>query len=275
METLGSVLNLPMTDIFVDEEFNCRGHIVPVHVYELAKDIREHGLLQNIVVQPWDKDGFKYRIVCGHRRYMAYRINEETHIPGTVKEGLTEEDAMAMNLSENLCREDLNLLQEAKAIEKFINFGWSTKRICKKLSVSEMWLRARTALLQLEPEIQKRAEAGLLTQHQIMDISRMPTAKDRMAATQKAVNHKLAGERKSLKLKESKSVFTKKPRAVEEIHEMQGLVADVLGNGLTTRFAAWAAGVISDRDFHKDIRKAADSRGISWELPMAVAPPSA
>ena len=276
MEIIGSINNIGMSDILSDDTFNCRGRIAPVKVFELAKDIKEQGLLQPIVVQSWDKDGFKYRIVCGHRRFMAFRVNGETNIPCIVKKNLTEEDALLLNLTENINREDLNICQEAFAIKRFVDEGWSQSRIAQKLSVSSMWVRTRVAVLNLEPEIQRRAEAGMLTQHQIMDISSMPTREARMNAVQKAVDHKLKGERRSLKLsKGNKSVFTKKPRSVDEIHEMQDLVREVIGNGLTTRFADWTAGVISAREFYYDLRDEAESIGIDWSLPLIVAPPSA
>lgn len=264
---------LPVPQIFSDDIFNSRGKIPPVRVFALAKDIAQNGQIQPIVVQPWDKDGFKYRIICGHRRYMAHRINKSETIDAIIREGLSEDDAFLLNLSENLNREDLNILQEAKAIRRFINAGWKPEVIALKLSVNAQWVKVRSVLLDLEPEIQNRAEAGLLTQYQILDISKMPTVGDRMLATQKAVEHKLRGERGSLKLKKEKSVFTKKPRNIAEIHEMQDIICEALGNGLPTRLAAWCAGVISAKELYNDIKKSCEENGLEWEIPLVVSPP--
>src|SRR5262245_14130389 len=102
---------VPMDQIFSDDDFNCRGRIAPIDVIDLAKSIEEVGLQQPIVVQPYKhplNPKILYRIMAGHRRFMAFRVNKSDKIPAFIREGLTDFEARLLNLTENLKRQDLN-----------------------------------------------------------------------------------------------------------------------------------------------------------------------
>ena len=71
------VHDIPMSDIYCDNDFNCRGYIPPHDVITLAKSILANKLQQPIVIQPWDQiPGKLWRIVSGHRRYTAHVLND-------------------------------------------------------------------------------------------------------------------------------------------------------------------------------------------------------
>src|SRR4051812_9291295 len=79
------IYDLPLTEIYADEDFNCRGIIDPTSVVELAHDIKQKekelgegkGLISPIIVQPWlKKAGKKWRIVAGYRRFKAHVLNQ-------------------------------------------------------------------------------------------------------------------------------------------------------------------------------------------------------
>src|SRR5690348_11843059 len=91
------VYQVPMNEIFADDEFNCRGVIDPMTVIDLANDIRDKektrgegmGLIEPITLQPWSKEpGKKYRIVAGYRRFKAHEINKAEFIRALIREGL-------------------------------------------------------------------------------------------------------------------------------------------------------------------------------------------
>ena len=66
------IYDIPLAEIFSDDEFNCRGQIAPLDVLDLAKSIQQVGLQQPIIAQPWSEiHGKHWRIVSGHRRYKA------------------------------------------------------------------------------------------------------------------------------------------------------------------------------------------------------------
>ncbi len=87
---------------------------------ELADSIREHGVIQPILVRPIPDGGF--RIVAGERRWRASQIAGLTTIPAIVKT-LSDDDAMVIALIENLQREDLNPVEEAFGYKKLMEAG--------------------------------------------------------------------------------------------------------------------------------------------------------
>lgn len=117
---------------------------------ELAKSIRERGVLEPIVVRPKDD---KYEIVMGERRYRASRLAGLQEIPAVVRQ-MNDEDAAADALLENFQREDLNPIDRAKAIEGLLSF-MTWEKCAKTLGVSESTLRRHLELLELPDAIQR------------------------------------------------------------------------------------------------------------------------
>jgi ParB/RepB/Spo0J family partition protein len=83
---------------------------------ELAADIREHGILQPILVRPAREAG-KFEIVAGERRYRAAQIASVSQIPATV-ENFSDEEARLVSLTENLQRRDLNFKEEVEFLSQ-------------------------------------------------------------------------------------------------------------------------------------------------------------
>ncbi len=116
---------------------------------ELAQSIKERGVLEPIVVRP---RGGKYEIVMGERRYRASKMAGLTAIPAVVRD-MTDEDASADALLENLQREDLNPVDRARAIEGLLTF-MSWEKAAKTLGVSESTLRRHLEILELPESVQ-------------------------------------------------------------------------------------------------------------------------
>lgn len=271
IETSNQVELIPVADIFCDDEFNCRGAIIPTDVLSLARSIEEKGLLQPITVQPWTAmEGKKYRIVAGHRRYMAHVVNEAKEIRAIVVKGLSELDAALLNLQENLERASLNILQEALAIKRFALAGWTQEEMGREVGRPKPWVQARVSLLKLPEEIQLEAAAGFLTQEHIRQLATMKSKDAMYEAVRKIKNAKLLGDKRPIKIAKKKEAFRKRVRNGGEIREQQELLQDVIGNNLATRFAAWACGDISTYEWYRDIRDAANDMGILWEIPADI-----
>jgi len=88
---------------------------------ELADSIRSQGVVQPIVVRPIGKTGNsqRYEIIAGERRWRAALLAELAEIPAVIR-SVADEDAIAMSLIENIQREDLNPLEEARALDRLI-----------------------------------------------------------------------------------------------------------------------------------------------------------
>jgi|SRR5215831_7206355 len=131
------IVELPVEMIYSDDNMNCRGRIAPYDVLELARSIEKSGLLSPIAVQPYDSvPGFRYRIILGHRRHKAFQVLKRETIPCVVKDGLTEVQVRILNLQENIERKDLNVLQEAHAIQKFKLAGYTLAEVANMVGMS-------------------------------------------------------------------------------------------------------------------------------------------
>lgn len=264
------VVQIPMDEIFADQELNCRGHIVPYDVIELAKSIDNAGLQQPITVQPYNKvPGKKYRIVIGHRRHRAFEVLERKTIPAIIKEGLSEVQTRILNLRENLDRKDLNIMQEALAIKKFKDAGYIQDEVAQMIGVSKGWVQVRFSLLEMESEIQEAAAAGFVTQEQIKDLYSLPSREQRFEAVKNIKESRIRGEKRAIKIKKpKKNPLAKRPRKREEIFEMMDHIMDSVGANFGTRTLAWAAGEISDIEIYRDIRDLAKGAGKDYEVPI-------
>lgn len=268
-KSLDQIYQIPIKDIFVDDNFNSRGHVTFSDVVDLQRNIDLNGLLQPVAVQPYDKKPpYKYRLIIGHRRLAAIKMMKWETIPATIKEGLSETDAFALNFIENVDRQDLNMVQEAKAIHRFIIAGWTQKEIGKKIGKSTGWVNIRCRLLELDQLIQNEAAAGVLTQEQVKDIAGLPSKERQFQAIRDIKESRARGEKRALKVKKpKKNLIKRKDRDIVERREMLGHILDKIGPCVATRILAWTNGDITTMDLYKDLKEYADSVGKRYSIP--------
>lgn len=124
---------------------------------ELAENIKQHGLLQPIVVRPLANGN--YQIVAGERRWRASRIAGNKTILAIIKE-LTDEETMEIALIENLQREDLNPIEEAEGYKQLMdNFNMTQDTLAKRVGKSRSSIANALRLLDLG-DFKKYVENG-------------------------------------------------------------------------------------------------------------------
>lgn len=250
---------IPPAEIFADEDFNCRGVISHLSVIELAKDIATNGLTQPITIQPWDKgpEGTKYRLIAGYRRYKAHQLNAAETIKSIIKHGISDDEAVMMNLSENIQREDLTIAQEAAAIQKLKLHGWTMNEVGAKIGKSYGWVQVRYMFLELPPDIQKEIVDREFPNSIIRDLWLQQTSEDRYELFRKIKDARLMGKKRPvnpLTIRKDKP-NAKRARGREEMELMQDTVREVMGNNLATVALAWAMGEVDDLTLHKKLRE--------------------
>ena len=277
-ETLNeyTVIEVPLDQIWSDDEFNCRGSIAPIDVVDLVKDIDKNGLQFPIAVQPINdvkvenSTNALFRIVAGHRRFQSFRILRKETIPVMVKVGLTEVQARLLNLGENLKRKALNVLQEALAIERLRNLGLNRRQVSEELGVSTSWVQVRFNLLDLPDVIQQEAAAGILNQHQIKELYSLKGPKEQCDAVKKIKNARLRGEKSvSVSKSPAQDPFKKRRQPRSVVQDMMGHLGNTVGHGLHTRVLAWANGVINSAELYFDIQRYAKENNLEYEVPLA------
>jgi len=270
MSTLDAneIVHIKIDAIWADPAFNCRGHVSPMDVIDLSKDIEKHGLQQPITVMPAKgNDKYDWQVVSGHRRYTSFKVLKRETIPCVVTTHLTESQALVLNLGENLHRKDLNIMQEAKAIERLKLTGFTVIEVSKQLNKSTTWVHIRYMLLELPEEIREAAAAGYVNQKQIKQIHDQPTRERQIEVTKKIKKAKVNGEKAPSIVKTKRDMFKRKPREIDGITFMQTHVREAIGNNFGTRCMAWAMGEISDLELYRDVQKIADEAGISYDIP--------
>lgn len=271
------VVEAPMAEIFSDADFNCRGAIAPIDVLDLAKDIKVKGLDQPIVLQPWDKPPFRFRIVAGHRRHLAFKVNKAETIPAFIRDDLDETGARLLNLRENVFRRELNILQEANGLRYFLAQKKGGRGLFTEQELGDIfcqsrgWVQIRKDLLSLPADIQAEAATGLLTANHIKQLVKMSDA-DRYAAVRKIKDRKIRGESTKLTatINRPGDVLRARRREPAEIAEMLDAVYDVLGPNLATRCLAWAAGNINTAALYQTLAEVAEDEGIKYRVPSSV-----
>ena len=129
-------------------------------IEELAASIKEHGVIQPIMVR---KSSNGFEIVAGERRWRAARKAQIREIPCIIKE-LDEHENMIIAIIENMQREDLNALEEAKAFQQLAeSFNLTQEEISKSVSRSRPYITNALRLLKLPEEIQGMIIDGSLT----------------------------------------------------------------------------------------------------------------
>ena len=269
-----TVHEIPMKEIFSDPEFNCRGYIAPIDVTSLAKDIKENGLQSPIIVQGYSNPTMpdvKYRIVAGHRRHKAFMINEATEIPAFIRYGLSELSARLINLTENISRKNLNILEEAKSLKALKTLGMTQEDTAHALNATRGWIQIRFMLLDLPEEIQLEAKAETISQQTIRDLYTLKkqnkTNEELFEFVKRFKEARKNGEKIVIRAASKRTGSTKRMRQRGEIFKLQEIISKTFGNGLTTRALAWSAGEIYDKDMIETLTLMAEKQGVTYEPP--------
>lgn len=155
----GSETKLSIGDI-VPNPNQPRTHFNETELNELSESIREHGVLQPLLVR---KKGSKYEIIAGERRYQASKLADLTEVPVIIKD-VDDQQMMALALIENLQRSDLNPLEEAKGYRQLIDAsGMTQDALSKAVSKSRSAITNSLRLLDLPEQVQQLIFDGQLT----------------------------------------------------------------------------------------------------------------
>lgn len=161
-----------------------RTHFNETELNELSESIREHGVLQPLLVR---KHGAKYEIIAGERRYQASKLADLTEVPVIIKD-VNDEEMLALALIENLQRSDLNPLEEAKGYRQLIDAsGMTQDALSKAVSKSRSAITNSLRLLDLPEPVQQMIFEGKLTAGHARAILAVPYEDARIKLAERVV----------------------------------------------------------------------------------------
>src|SRR6266853_6454743 len=178
-----SVQEIPLRNIR-ESKTNPRRQFDETKLAELADNIRQHGVLQPVLVRPMPdgEPGF-YELVAGARRYRASKLAGRESIPATVRD-LTDTECLELQLIENLQRADVHELDEARGYAALMQLqpeNYTVEVLAEKIGRSEKYVYARLRLTHLVDEVQQAFYVGKLTVAHAFEIARLQFEDQRRA----------------------------------------------------------------------------------------------
>ncbi|HXZ81591.1 MAG TPA: ParB/RepB/Spo0J family partition protein [Terriglobales bacterium] len=163
-------------DNIAENPFQPRTHIPPESLAELTESIRVSGVLQPVILRALP--GGKYQLVAGQRRVLASKGAGRTTVPAVVRQ-MSEQEAMEITIVENLQREDLNPIQQARAFETLSRqFAMTQEQIAQRTGKDRASVANYLRLLRLSSTAQEALSTGRLTVGHAKVILGLPTGEE-------------------------------------------------------------------------------------------------
>ena len=167
-----SVQEIPLSQI-TESKSNPRRQFDEKKLTELADNIKQHGVIQAILVRPIGADNFE--VVAGTRRYRASKLAGHKTIPATVRE-LSDTECLELQLIENLQRADVHELDEAQGYAALIQLqpnAYTVETLATKIGKSQAYVYGRLRLLALVPEARQAFYEGKLSVAHAFELARL------------------------------------------------------------------------------------------------------
>ena len=188
-------------------------------IEELARSVREHGIVQPLVVTRTGDS--RYRLIAGERRLRAAQRAGLSTVPAVIKELMKEGDALQIALIENIQREDLNPIEEAGAYHQLHDeFGLTQEEISRRVGKERSTVANFLRLLRLPDTVKKLLASGQLTMGHARALLAIDSAKRQELLAERVVKSNLnvrqtemlaaaTSARPSAKREKPKDVFTR------------------------------------------------------------------
>lgn len=169
-----NITEVPIDEIVIDDDLDFRS--TGGDITELAENIAQFGLMQPVTVAPPNGDG-KYHVIAGRRRLRALAHNKAETVPVIVRDDMTSTDAQIIGqIIENLHREDVSVLDEARSYAKLLELDVKQKDIAKLVNKSATHVSGRIAMLKLPEDVITKVEKGYVSREAALKLARAPKA---------------------------------------------------------------------------------------------------
>ncbi|RPI51276.1 MAG: ParB/RepB/Spo0J family partition protein, partial [Chloroflexi bacterium] len=188
-EPAGGVAQVPVAAI-TSNPMQPRTAMDPEALAELAASIREHGLLQPLIVTRQGPE--QYQLIAGERRWQAAKLAGLVSVPAIVKEA-TPQEVLEIALVENIQRADLNPLEEASAFRQLVDeFGLTQEQVAHRVGKSRVAVTNVLRLLRLPDEVRRALAGGSIREGHARALLALPTPEAQLAALKVVVQKDLS-----------------------------------------------------------------------------------
>lgn len=184
----GDLLHIPVDQIDPNP-FQPRRVFDPAEIAALADSLRQHGMLQPVLVRPF---GDRYQLIAGERRLRASLDAQLHEIPARVME-LDDQRVSELAMVENLQREDLNALDKASAFRDYLNrFGGTQEELANRLGLDRSTVSNLIRLLELPDDVQDAVRTKRISQGHARAILALTEQDQQRTACQRVIAENLS-----------------------------------------------------------------------------------
>lgn len=200
---------------------------------ELAASIRQHGLIQPLIVT--ETSAGQYSLIAGERRWRAATLAGLRELPVVVKEA-SPQDMLELAIIENVQRDDLNAIEEAVAYQQLIEeFGMTQEDVARRVGKSRPTVANLVRLLKLGPDVQAAVVDGRMSGAHARALLPLPTPESQSAVMQTIVKTDLSVRQVEALVKKMLSASKPKPKKVAPVSPEMVALADEISQSLGTK----------------------------------------
>ena len=236
---------------------------------ELAESIRENGIMQPLVVRPIEEG---YELIAGERRWRASQLAGLTKVPVIIRD-VDDQTALELALIENLQRENLDPIEEAKGYEQLMDqFDLTQEEVATKVGKNRATVANSLRLIKLPPGVQSYVRDGMLTSGHAKAILALKQAKNQIAAANQAIKKELSVRQtedliNSLNQKDNSSAKIREKNIISNVNanieNLEAKIQERLGTKVTLRYRKGKGGSVNIKFFNdEDLQRILDSLGI-------------
>lgn len=201
MNLESGVLQIHIEDI-IPNRFQPRLNFDEQGLKELADSIREHGIIQPLVLR---KLGDKFEIIAGERRYKAAQIAGLTTVPAVIA-NIDDNKSAEVALVENVQRRDLTAIEEARSYKNLLDKGYLTQeQLAKRMGLSQPAIANKLRLLNLDEEVQQALLEEKISERHARTLLSLQDKAAQREWLHRVINERLTVRQLDLELKKLKS----------------------------------------------------------------------
>jgi chromosome (plasmid) partitioning protein parB / stage 0 sporulation protein J len=228
-DLVGNIVEIPIEDIYPNAN-QPRTHFDEKALQELAESIKVLGIIQPITVR---KDGAKFEIISGERRYRASKMAGLKEIPAYVRL-VNDQELLEMALVENIQREDLDAIEVALTYQRLLEeIGLTQEALSQRVGKERSTITNSIRLLKLNPDVQQAIRNGDISAGHGRAILSLENPEDQLALFKQIVNNRLSvrqAEEAAKHFKSPKEIsISKEPKTLpNNLRRAEKTLADTL-----------------------------------------------
>ena len=228
-DLVGNIVEIPIEDIYPNAN-QPRTHFDEKALQELAESIKVLGIIQPITVR---KDGAKFEIISGERRYRASKMAGLKEIPAYVRL-VNDQELLEMALVENIQREDLDAIEVALTYQRLLEeIGLTQEALSQRIGKERSTITNSIRLLKLNPDVQQAIRNGDISAGHGRAILSLENPEDQQALFKQIVNNRLSvrqAEEAAKHFKSPKEIsISKEPKTLpNNLRRAEKTLADAL-----------------------------------------------